>query len=296
MIPFFGAQDLEATLSGLSLTVTAVGAVLVILLLVLAAALNNKVPKVKLPLFMAIVVVIAGTTLTISGSTVYLNLKSVTGGPVHWHADFEIWACGNELELRDPVGLSNKIGTPTLHEHNDKRIHLEGVPTALPYDFSLGKFMTVIDGGISKDTLSVPLNNSKYFEDGDGEPDGDGPGAPSPELVEPYIKTEASGKVARFVSGETCGEQAAYVQAFAYHFNPAANSYFQTKIADPATYAAAREENVPPGDCVIIEFAPLKDRTDKLCRQYGVRDQDRCQAFGVPPPERQTVCTAKEIR
>ena len=69
-------------------------------------------------------------TLTLStgiliGSTIYLNTNSDSGGPVHWHADIEFWACGNEIELRDPTGFSNKIGTGTLHEHDDHRIHLD---------------------------------------------------------------------------------------------------------------------------------------------------------------------------
>jgi len=299
MLTLFGAEDLETTLSNVSLTVTIVGAALVITLLILAATFNNKFPKVKLPLFVAIVVVVIGTTITIGGNTIFLNLKSVTGGPVHWHEDLEIWACGNELELRDPMGISNKIGTPALHEHNDKRIHLEGVPTSLPYDFSLGKFMNVIGGGLSSDALTVPLNDSKYFENGPGEADGDGPGSPAPELIEPFIKNSTNGKIATFVNGEKCGEQAtqaSQVQVFTYHYNEADNTYRQTKLTNPNNYAGTRSETVPPGDCVIIEFSPLKDRTDKLCRQYGIHDELRCEEFGVPASERHNLCTAREIK
>lgn len=287
MINIFGTEDLESFISSLSITVTVVGSVLVVLLLLIAIIADKrktkKAAKLKLPLFVAVCVVVLGTTFTISGGTVYLNLNSATGGPVHWHADYEIWACGNELELRDPYGfLSNKIGTATYHEHDDKRIHVEGVPISLPYDFSLGKFMTVVGGSVSNDSLVVPLNTDKLFEDGEGEPDGDGNPKPAPELLEPFITSDTNGKIASFKNGQTCGTQPAEVQAFAMQFNNQDKTYRQTKISNIANYMPAKEPTVPAGDCVIIEFAPLKDRTDKLCKQYGVRDIERCVQFGVP--------------
>ncbi len=296
MTNIFGTEDLETFIGNLSLTVTVVGSILVVVLLLLAIIIEKRKSKpakrLKLPLFVAIVVVVLGTTLTIAGSTVYLNIASATGGPVHWHADFEIWACNNEINLRDPHGfLSNKIGTPTLHEHNDKRIHVEGVPITLPYDFSLGKFMTVVGGGISKNSLTVPLNDDNYFEtaqDGDGNP------APNPELVTQFVHTEAEGKTANFVSGEKCGDQPAEVQVFAMRYDDAAKTYHQTKIDDPANYMPAKEANVPPGDCVIMEFAPHKDRTDKLCKQFGIHDTQRCAAFGVPDRDRH-ICDTTEV-
>jgi hypothetical protein len=302
VITLFGAEDLETFISTLSVTVVVVGSILVLLLVAIAAAIGKsrkkKTQALKLPLFAAIVVVVLGTTLTISGGTVYLNVNSATGGPVHWHADFETWACGNELELRDPTGfLSNKIGTATYHEHDDKRIHVEGVPISLPHDFSLGKFFNVVGGGITKDTLVVPLNeNGKYFEDHHEEIDGDGNPTPSPEDINPYIKTEADGKVASFVNGGACGSEAARVQVFAYQLDKNTNTYKQTKIEDPANFMPSHEANIPPGDCVIVEFSPYKERTDKLCKQFGVRDKDRCEAFGVPARDKDRVCDLKEVR
>src|SRR5690349_16520906 len=136
MINIFGTEDLETFISQLSLTVVGVGTLLIVILVIVSMVVERrktkKAERLKLPLFAAIVVVVLGTTLTISGGTIYLNVNSATGGPVHWHADFEIWGCNNELELRDPHGfLSNKIGTATYHEHDDKRIHVEGVPISL---------------------------------------------------------------------------------------------------------------------------------------------------------------------
>jgi hypothetical protein len=56
-----------------------------------------------------------------------------------------------------------------------------------------------------------------------------------------------------------------------------------------------REESiVPPGDCLIVEFAMPKKSTDRLCQQYGVRDVDRCTEFGVSEfnPE---LCNLKQL-
>jgi hypothetical protein len=301
VITSFGAEDLETFIGNLSVTVVVVGSILVLLLVAIAASIaksrKKKTQALKLPLFIAIMVVVLGTTFTISGGTVYLNLKSATGGPVHWHADFEVWACGNEVELRDPTGfLSNKIGTATYHEHDDKRIHVEGVPIDLPYDYSLGKFFNVVGGGISKDTLIVPLNdNGKYFEDHPEETDGDGNPKQAPEQLDTFIH-EAEGKVASFVNGEWCGGQPSELQVFDYKFDAATKTYKQTKIADPANFMPAHESQVPNGDCIIVEFGPARDRTDKLCKQYGVRDADRCLDFGVPPKDRERVCDIREVR
>lgn len=297
MLTTIATTDLETSINSLS-TNTVLAATITLLLLVVAAmwAVKKKKKKLKLPIFILMLITIVGTTLTISGATVYLNVKSATGGPVHWHADVEFWACGNELELRDPTGfLSNKIGTATLHEHDDKRIHLEGVPVDLPHDASLGKFMDVVGGEISPGAMLIPMNESKYFETDKGEEDGDGNGGEYPELIEPFLKTSPKGKVASFVSGQACGDQPAEVQVFAYQLNEKEKTYTQTKLTDPANYAIARKSEVPPGDCVVFEFAPAKDRTDKLCKQFGVRDKAKCDRFGVTGDGRK-ICELTEIR
>lgn len=296
-ISYFANEDLETLINNLSLNTVLIGSAILILLVALAIwVVKGKHKKLKMPLFVAIIAVISATTLMISGSTVYLNVKSASGGPVHWHADIEVWACGNELELRDPVGaLSNKIGTPTLHEHNDKRVHLEGVPVTLPYDASLGKFMNVIGGEITKDAMVIPVNsNGDLFENNRGEEDGNGSGAPSPELVNPFVKDGPDGKVASFVSGQKCGDQAAEVQVFAYKYDAKSKTYKQTKLADPQNYDISREPEVPSGDCVIFEFDVAKSHTNKLCRQYGIRDKNKCDHYGVPEADRNKICEITE--
>lgn len=286
-------EDLETEIAAWSVRVVWMSAIIVVVLVIISWLTINRVPKLKLPLFIALAGTMALSTLSLIGATVYLNTSSESGGPVHWHADFEIWACGNELELRDPTGLSNKIGTSTLHEHNDRRVHLEGVVVEKHVDASLGKFMYVTGGAITDEAMVVPLNPdaSLRYED---EVDGDGKSDSYPQLVEPYVFDEPTfGKYAKFFDGQTCGDQEAEVQVFVYNYDEANETYKQTKLERPQDYVIYDDSNVPPGDCVIFEFDVPKEKTDKLCEQYGVRDIDRCEEFGVEPEER-SICSIKQ--
>jgi hypothetical protein len=217
-----------------------VGATIVLAVLVgislHAKHLNEGLKKF---LFIGIVLVTVIPTIYMIASTVYLNTVSASKGPVHWHADIEVWACGKEIELQDPTGfLSNKIGTSTLHEHNDKRIHLEGV-VVHPEDASLGKFFQVIGGEISNDSLIVPTNNGPV----------------------PYT------------NGSMCADgSVGEIQTFVYQVDKE-GYYSQQKLANPEQYLISPYSQVPSGDCIIIEFGSNKDRTDKLCKQYKVAEE-----------------------
>jgi hypothetical protein len=195
--------------------------------------------KLKKFLFIGIIFAVVVPTLYMIVSTVYLNTVSASKGPVHWHADIEVWACGKEIELQDPTGfLSNKIGTSTLHEHNDKRIHLEGV-VVHPEDASLGKFFQVIGGELANESLIVPTNNGPI----------------------PYT------------NGSMCADgSTGEVQVFVYQAGED-GYYSQQKLENPADYLISPYSQVPRGDCVIVEFGSYKDRTDKLCKQYKVAEE-----------------------
>lgn len=290
---FEASDDLEHTITSLSLRAVLVGSVVLITASLTAWQANKRWPKLKLPLFITIAGTMVITTIILIGSTVYLNVKSDSGGPVHWHADIEFWACGNELELIDPVGFSNKVGTWTLHEHDDHRIHLEGVVVDETQDASLGKFMHVLDGAITETDLLVPLNpdSSMYFEN---DLDGDGESAPNPDLVTPHIRVENDAHYAHFITGGTCGDQLAEVQTFVYNWDEATNTYEQTKLTNPQVYSITDDSTVPPGDCIIFEYDVPKTKTDKLCFQYGVRDEIRCEQFGVEPEQRD-ICNARQV-
>lgn len=286
--------DLEQQIASLSLRVILASSILLIILIAIASLFANKKHKyLKKPLFFMIVIIVMIGTGTLFGSTIYLNVKSDSGGPVHWHADIEFWACDVQLELRNPSGfLSNKIGTSTLHEHNDQRIHLEGVVVDDSVDATIGKFMRVIGGGISNNSLSVPLadNVLEDFIDGDAVDLG------GVSNIEKYIRTDNLGKKTLDVKdGNSCPSGVSgEVQMFVYQYNKNDKTYTQNKIKNPENYTIRDESIVPPGDCIIVEFGKNKERTDKLCEQYGVRDSKRCTEFGVTEynPE---LCNIKEV-
>jgi hypothetical protein len=231
---FAAEQDLELQIGAISLRVVAIASAIVIILILYAALAKSRSHIV----FGSIVVTVLAASIFLIGSTIYLNQISVSKGPVHWHADIEIWNCGEELDLLDPQGfLSNKIGTPTLHEHNDKRIHLEGVVVETR-DASLGKFFQVIGGDLTKNSLIVPTNDGKQS----------------------------------LISGQQCGDQPAEMQTFLYRVDESGDTYTQTKLADPAAHIIKDDSQVPPGDCVIFEFDQPKQKTDKKCTSWKVAE------------------------
>ncbi len=298
---YLAETDLEQQIIQLATRTVLAASVALIILVILASVLKKR-ENLKLPLFILIALTMVGTTLVLLGSTVYLNQKSDSGGPVHWHADIEFWSCGAELDLRKPYGfLSNKIGTATYHEHNDKRIHLEGVVVKKSEDASLGKFMRVTGGSIQEGAVGIPLSKdqSDWFASGD-QTDGDPQRPENFELATgngDWITQEENGAVLNLKSGQYCdsGEfLPAELQVFVYSYDELSKTYSQRKLDNPAEHVLRDESVVPPGDCIIVEYDLPKDKTDKLCRQYGVRDQDRCTQFGVEDFSKE-VCNIREV-
>lgn len=280
------ASTIATSISNLSVAITCVAIVVLFVLITIAIATHEVRPRLKGPLFTLIVTIVLLSTLVLSSASIALNFSSPTGGPVRWSADFQVWACDNQLDLRDPRGvLTDRIGSPVLFEKNDGRIHYNGTPTNLPHDVTLGSFMQVVGGDISTDSLIFPINNDGGFL---GTPK-------APEQIQSYIHSNNEGSYVRFLSGQTCGLQKASVQVFVYQFDESTNTYRQTKIDDPASYEISHQTSVPPGDCIIMEFAPQKDRTDHLCQSYGQRDTQRCTVFGVPA-DKATSCDIQEVR
>lgn len=291
--------DLELQIASQSKQIILIACITLAILVALSIILRDRVPKLKPWLFGALSATLILPTIYLVASTIYLNVKSESGGPVHWHAGIEFWACGTELDLRNPSGLlSNKVGTNTYHEHDDKFIHLEGVVMRRDVDASLGKFMRVTGGYITPESIGIPLTeeSDKWLIEGDkldGDPQGD---TLNVDVLENYITHEANGPVATFSNSDTCAGQPAEVQVFAYTFNKENNTYQQNKISDPAAYVIRDESALgPPSDCLIVEFDTPKDRTDKLCEQYGVRDKNRCVEFGVKAENTASVCDIEEV-
>ncbi len=99
----------------------------------------------------------------------------------------------------------------------------------------------------------------------------------------PLMAQDDDGPVLKLANGSvSCGGLPAELQVFVYRAGEN-DTYTQTKLDDPASYIMRDESVVPDGDCVIVEFDQLKESTDKLCLQYGIRDSVRCEAFGVTP-------------
>ena len=209
------AADQIIRSSSIKFTISA----LILLGILTFLSILNKNEKIKYLLFGLLVVIILANTIYLSGSTIYLNQISLTKGPVHYHADFEIWNCGKKVDIADPKGLSNKVGTEVVHEHNDDRIHIEGVILD-KHQASLGHFFDVV-GGPSLESEMRCLG----------------------EFVKP--------------------------QVFVYKTD--GSSFSQQKlVSNPQDYVISPYGQVPPGDCIIIEFGPQKEKTDKLCNFYKV--------------------------
>lgn len=222
--------------NSLSYTLLALG--VLALLIVISLILKEKNDLIKAMLFGLITLIVLTNTVYLVSSTIYLNQQSITGGPVHWHADFKIFKCGQEIELKNPEGLSNKVGSEVIHEHNDKRIHIEGVLLD-EHDASIGHFLENVGGKMTKDRLEVPSELGIItMRDGQSCPSG----------------------------------QRGHLQVFVYQTR--GQIFHQKKLADPAGYTITPEANIPPGDCIIVEFDPqVKDQTDKLCEQYQVKER-----------------------
>lgn len=115
--------------------------------------------------FVVICVVVLSVTGYILFDTMSKNIFSWSKGPVHWHADLEIFTCGQERHFDSPESkLLNRVGSASVHHHDDMRIHLEGVLMNRE-QATLGYFF---------DTIDVPFSSDRIFEyrNGDSCPDG----------------------------------------------------------------------------------------------------------------------------
>lgn len=209
---------------------------IILLLSLVALILKNPAEKIKYLLFGLIVTAVLANTIYLVGSTIYLNQVSATKGPVHWHADYEVWRCGQELELEDPKGLSNKVGSETVHEHNDKRMHFEGVMEDLRHA-SLGHFFKEVGGSLDREHFTMPTHSG----------------------------------MTTLQNGQKCQGQPAKLQVFVYKTHD--KTFSQQKLDDPPDYIISPHSQIPPGDCVIIELDKEKAKTDKMCNFYKVAIQ-----------------------
>ncbi len=173
--------------------------------------------------FWIIVVPVILTTIFLVFSTIYLNITSPTHGPVHWHADFEIMICDKEYEIKDPTGLFNRIGTSSVHEHNDMRIHIEGTPSSFE-DIELGEFFEALGGNFDETSLTIPTNEGFVsIKNGD-------------------LCNNKLGRLMLFVQGQEGRER---------------KWRFESMMGE---YIIAPYSNVPPGDRLLIIFSEKSEQ------------------------------------
>jgi hypothetical protein len=202
-----------------------------LILIVLIIKKHPILKHQKKYVFWAIALPILLSTFYLAGHTIYGNIHSITKGPIHWHADYQVWVCNERLDLINPKFPSNKIGSPLFHEHNDDRIHVEGTVQSYE-DIDLDAFFQVIGGNLTSNSLKYKTANKMVdVATGNTCPDG------------------KTAELAVFVNGK--------------------------RIADPTTYMYAHEALVPPGDCVIIEFAAnLGSTTSRICESWQAMEWD----------------------
>lgn len=120
-----------------------------------------------------------------AGAFMHESQTSWSGGEVHYHADFELLVEENgelqELDLVDPgefcettshessvmCKLSDRTGSKEYHEHNDDRVHLEGV-FKTKRAASLAAFFEQFGGVLENGKLTAPTNNGLVTKQDDG--------------------------------------------------------------------------------------------------------------------------------
>ncbi len=229
---------LDAELTNNTVNYILIAGAIVIAATLISLAIPDKSESLKWALFLAIALPVSTATIYAGWATVYINTASETGGPVHWHADYEVWKCGEKIDLKEPHGLENRVGSPVFHEHGDARIHVEGVLVEKKHA-ALHKFFEVVGGQLTSDYLAVPTDNG----------------------------------VVEMRNGEQCNGEQGEIQVFVYKTTQQGEkpwTYIQQKLPDFEEYVLSPHSLVPPGDCIVIELDQEKPTTDKMCETYRI--------------------------
>jgi hypothetical protein len=142
---------------------------LLILIAAISIVFRKKLKKAhKKFMFILMLAIIISVTSFLAFTTIYANYFSASGGPVHWHADYEVWVCGERMQMQESEGLENKVGTPVFHHHNDNRIHVEGIVMRME-DIALGRFFEIIGGHLDNESLKIVLLDDSVKEARNGD-------------------------------------------------------------------------------------------------------------------------------
>jgi hypothetical protein len=126
-------------------------------------------------------------SLYTAGAFVHQSQTSWSGGEIHWHADYEVMVEENneyqQLNLIDPsnfceetshesttmCSLNDRTGSTKYHEHNDNRIHLEGIFKERD-DAVLSAYFETFGGKLTNTELGYPTNERMVEKaEGNGE-------------------------------------------------------------------------------------------------------------------------------
>lgn len=120
-------------------------------------------------------------SLYTAGAFVHQSETSWSGGEIHHHADFEVFVQRQgDLQALDLVNPSNfckkdymctlndRTGSTRYHEHNDNRIHLEGV-FETRNEATLAAFFDNFNGELSNTKLVYPTNDGTVSVEEDGK-------------------------------------------------------------------------------------------------------------------------------
>lgn len=209
--------------------------------------------------------------------------------------EVEFWACGVELQPTLLTQVDQGL-LPSWYQHplESKKQWTFANPHVSPTLLSLVQSM---GGEIQQDSVTLPLSErpedwlaSRQFQDGDAQG-----GATAIELQK-FTKKAPGGALASFATGQSCpgSNTTNELQVFVYR-STSDTQYEQQKITSLKDFVLQTSQRTPPADCIIVEFGAPKDRTDKLCPSYGMRDSKRCTAFGsnVTDP---SLCSLSEVQ
>lgn len=107
---------------------------------------------------------------------IHESQTSWSQGEIHWHADFEVIVEGQEIDLIDPetfcqematestymCSINDRVGITKYHEHDDDRIHVEGVFKTRE-EATLGAFFNTFQGTLTRDMLRIPTNTDTIY-------------------------------------------------------------------------------------------------------------------------------------
>lgn len=175
-------------------TVIGLGTVCIIILTALSLYNEESATmRDKNILMTAFIVVVTVPTFFSAAAFVHESQTSWSGGEVHWHADYEVLTTVSEseasqmdendvietengylarLNLINPsefcegdymCALNDRTGTKTFHEHNDNRIHWEGI-FAEKEDATLTAFFETFDGKLTSTELAYPISPDTAIE------------------------------------------------------------------------------------------------------------------------------------